>query len=311
MDTVTKPEAPADIWDNNVNSLSDWLCQEDAAQQINKHTGLQLELQPQSYGKISEHLLEDNDELTFKNLSDQSLIPLVCRLEMTTGSIIEKAIHLASTSWSKNVILVAPEFSNSELASLGWLNANSQSNVNFYAFQVEAWKDGDNISAELNLAAKPSDSMFLENQHAFWKNFAKYEFQSRQEEETDPELVHDFHPYYTGAGETIYLGSIKSPLNGYAIFDLKNQVIGVGARITGKKKEQYHADLFERKDSIQNAFPADIKLELTNEEPYNIWTKLEGADLYNRAKWDEYSEWILKTFGTFQELMPGLIHRVP
>jgi hypothetical protein len=311
MDTVTKPDAPADIWDNNVNNLSDWLSQEVAIQQINNHTGLLLELQPNRYGKISENLLEVNDELTFKNLSDQSFIPLVCRLNMTTGSIIETAIHLASISWSKNVILVAPEFSNSELNSLGWLNANSQSNVHFYAFQVEAWKDSTTLNAELDLVAKPSDSMFLEYQHAFWINFAKYELQERQKAETNPELVHDLHPYYTGAGETIYLGSIKSPLNGYAIFDLKNQVIGVGARITGKKKEKYHADLVERKDSIQNVFPSDIKLEFTNEEPYHIWTKLEGADLYNRAKWDEYCEWILKTFGTFQELIPALIHRVP
>jgi len=256
MDTVTKPEAPADIWDNNVNNLSDWLSQEVAIQQINNHTGLLLELQTKRYGKISENLLEVNDELTFKNLSDQSFIPLVCRLDMTTGSIIEKAIHLASISWSKNVILVAPEFSNSELNSLGWLNANSQSNVRFYAFQIEAWKDSKTINAELNLIAKPSDSMFLEHQHTFWINFANYELQKRQKAETNPELVHDLHPYYTGTSETIYLGSIKSPLNGFAIFDLKNQVIGVGARITGKKKEKYHADLVERKDCIQNAFPS-------------------------------------------------------
>jgi len=306
MDTVIKPENQADIWDNKATNISRWLIQNDALQQIKKQTGLSLEHLNLDSLAIAEDLDHDTSGLKFKNQNDGSIVTVIARITAPEEGFIEHAIGMASAYLSKTVICVSSEFSQSELNTISWLNANSAANVRFYAMKLEAWPTGTEVSAELSLASTPEDAMFNQLQTEFWTAFANYELKKRQDAETNDEIIHTIDSRMISSSNTITPRTFRTPCLSVVFFDPKTNTIGVGTRLRNSDKaERQHENLMYYKEEIEKAFPPDIKLQYTYKAPYDIWTKLEGADPYNRAKWDEYFEWILQTYDKFAEVIPG------
>ena len=184
--------------------------------------------------------------------------------------------------------------------AVDWLNAHTDSDLNFFLVEVKTYKIGDSKAAPLfNVVCKPNDwgraqrtassnitpgkKLHLE----YWQSFNEYlaEHDTINSEISQKKATTD-HWY------SVYLGSSDYKIS--LICNTDKSLASVYFEVKNDNKDIYDT-LFNKKDKIEEETGLKFKWEKNeNKKTSFIKTNIK-ADWDNREKWDDYSKWLCET----------------
>jgi hypothetical protein len=292
-------------WEHEADDFTPWLASEIRGDPVSKlEEALELDLavleEEKSVGRynvdIFAEVVDDNRKVIIEN-----------QLESSDHDHLGKSIAYASGVDADIIVWIAPRFYDEHRDAMQWLNENSREGVDLFAIRLEVWRIGNSEPAvRLNPIAEPSE----------WKEKAK-----RSEHElSDTETLRE--EYWTAFRDRIEEeNSVLSARKPFPDYYYNNPIgkAGVELQFTIKATENEigvalvirdDADLYRYLADDRDVIDSQLEQGVMWEEPEetragnarsNI-TVSKNVDVWDEARWEEYTEWMLQTGEQFHDV---------
>ena len=298
MDLGELVEVPLrEIWNNEQYDFSPWLSKPDNIRKLGDKIGIDITVDGTEVPVGSKYWI---DIYGHETDNDENRIIIENQLEDTNHDHLGKVITYASGKDARTMIWVVKRAQDEHRQAVDWLNAHTDSDLNFFLVEVKAYKIGDSKAAPLfNVVCKPNDwgraqrtassnitpgkKLHLE----YWQSFNEYlaEHDVASSEINQKKATTD-HWY------SIYLGSSDYKIS--LICNTDKSLASVYFEVKNDNKDIYDT-LFNKKDKIEEETGLKFKWEKNeNKKTSFIKTNIK-ADWDNREKWDDYSKWLCET----------------
>ncbi|WP_422485414.1 DUF4268 domain-containing protein [Gudongella sp. DL1XJH-153] len=141
------------IWKHEALDFTTWLAREENIELLSNEIGIEMQVAGTevSVGSFSVDILAEN-------INDGSKIIIENQLEQTNHDHLGKLITYASGLDASNIIWVFKYIREEHRRAIDWLNEITNSDVNFFAIQVELWKIGESLPApKFKIISSPND----------------------------------------------------------------------------------------------------------------------------------------------------------
>ena len=142
-----------EIWKHEEYDFSTWLAQEDNLALLGDAIGLDISLieRESSVGGYSVDIYAE-EQGTGKKIIIEN------QLEFTNHDHLGKIITYASGKDAKYIIWVVKQARDEHRQAIEWLNAHTDSEINFFLLEIELWRIGDSLPApKFNVVERPND----------------------------------------------------------------------------------------------------------------------------------------------------------
>ena len=142
-----------EIWKHEEYDFSTWLAQEDNLALLGDTVGLDICLleRESSVGGYSVDIYAE-EQGTGKKIIIEN------QLEFTNHDHLGKIITYASGKDAKYIIWVVKQARDEHRQAIEWLNAHTDSEINFFLLEIELWRIGDSLPApKFNVVERPND----------------------------------------------------------------------------------------------------------------------------------------------------------
>ena len=146
-----------ELWHHEQYDFSNWLAKDENIEMINEIIGLTLvDIDKEVYVGSYRCDLVANDETTGIKVIIEN------QLECSNHDHLGKIITYASGLDAKVVIWIVKEAREEHRSAIEWLNNNTGKEINFFLFELHAYKIGDSLPApKFEVIEKPND--FIKN----------------------------------------------------------------------------------------------------------------------------------------------------
>lgn len=234
--------------------------------------------------------------------SDDEHVVIENQFGKTDHDHLGKLVTYASGLKAKTIIWIAEEIRDEHRAACDWLNSISESDIRFFALEIELWRIGEsNPAPKFNVVSKPNDwsrttgvkarkiearaeTELKQAYQKFWDQFTKY----AKSAEPNLRFSEPRPSQYltTGVGAGIHIGC--------AISD-RNRQLKVEAVLKAENADAQLEYLKELGENFQNTFGAEIKWD---EKPGKARASLsilkEDIDPTEETTWNHQFEWMLR-----------------
>lgn len=144
---------PRKIWQQEAIDFTNWLAKSENLELLSNEIGIEIRLiQTKANASFSPIDILAEDETTGEK------IIIVNQLEPTNHDILGKIITYASGFDAKTIIWIVTKVRDEHKQAIDWLNKHTDSEINFFAIEVEVWKIGDSPYApKFQVIAKPNN----------------------------------------------------------------------------------------------------------------------------------------------------------
>ena len=142
-----------DIWQSEAQDFTPWLAGEDNLALLGDTLGIDLELEAveQNVGPFRA------DILCKDTLSDRWVL-VENQLERTDHTHLGQLMTYAAGLNAVTIVWIAARVADEHRAAMDWLNEITDTEVRFFALEVELWRIGDSPAApKFNVVSKPND----------------------------------------------------------------------------------------------------------------------------------------------------------
>ena len=142
-----------EIWKHEEYDFSAWLAQEDNLTLLGDTVGLDICLieRESSVGGYSVDIYAE-EQGTGKKIIIEN------QLEFTNHDHLGKIITYASGKDAKYIIWIVKQARDEHRQAIEWLNAHTDSEINFFLLEIELWRIGDSLPApNFNIVERPND----------------------------------------------------------------------------------------------------------------------------------------------------------
>jgi hypothetical protein len=142
-----------DTWQSEAKDFTPWLAQEDNLSLLGETLGIDLELEAveQNVGPFRA------DILCKDTLSDRWVL-VENQLERTDHAHLGQLMTYAAGLNAVTIVWIAARVAEEHRAAMDWLNEITDTEVRFFALEVELWRIGDSPAApKFNVVSKPND----------------------------------------------------------------------------------------------------------------------------------------------------------
>lgn len=142
-----------DAWQTEAQDFTPWLAGEDNLALLSDTLGIDLELEAveQNVGPFRA------DILCKDTLSDRWVL-IENQLERTDHTHLGQLITYAAGLDAVTIVWIAARVTDEHRAALDWLNEITDTEVRFFALEVELWRIADSVPApKFNVVSKPND----------------------------------------------------------------------------------------------------------------------------------------------------------
>jgi len=294
-----------EIWPHEANDFSKWLAKKENMEILCEEIGLEIQIisTEASVGSFAVDILGEETNTGKKIIIEN-------QLETTNHDHLGKIITYASGLEANYIIWIFKTIRDEHRRAIDWLNEVTDSEVNFFAIQMELWKIGDSSPApKFNIISSPndwakavrqsqsSDSMSENNvfQLDFWKGFSDYLVQNKSKIKPRKPRGQHWYDFSIGSSQA-HLSFIVSVLNNFVRIDF----------YINNNKALFH-DLSQHKEEIEKELNYKMDWqELPNAKASRIAYQLDLKDIkdpneiFKAYKWFmENGEKIEKAFSKF------------
>lgn len=244
-----------------------------------------------------------------KDTGNDRYVVIENQLEETNHDHLGKAITYASALNASAIVWIAPQFTDEHKRVLDWLNDNISGEVGFlgfYGVTVELWQIDDSRPAvRFNVVSYPSESI---RQTAISK--------ASKEPSEIKKLQYDFWTQFRDAMQaTGKVASLRSPRPQYwydiplgrsnihlsLTANTSDNRIGVRIYIRGIVADAALKQLEPQREAIEQEIGCKLEWNPHPEKQDKVIVLRTSADLQNRAKWNEYINWLVQNTLKFRD----------
>lgn len=285
-----------DIWKTEAQDFTPWLAGEDNLALLSDTLGIDLELEAveQNVGPFRA------DILCKDTLSDRWVL-VENQLERTDHTHLGQLMTYAAGLDAVTIVWIASRIADEHRAAMDWLNEITDTEVRFFALEVELWRIGESSAApKFNVVSKPDDwsqtteraarahadgalTPLKQQYLAYWSRFLEKVAESEPKLRFSRPSATQYVTLGMGAGIQIYCAIRAS-----------DRSIRVGASIQGKNPDAKF-QLFEaRKQEIESALGFSLDwLEKSGRQRFGVEIVKHDADPTIESDWGWQHEWLL------------------
>lgn len=283
------------------SDFTPWLALEENISNLGTAIGIELEVENTevSVGPYSADILA-------KDTGTGKYVIIENQLEKTNHDHLGKAITYGSVLDASAIIWIASEFTEEHKKALDWLNDHTNNEIAFFGVKVELWQIDNSMPALIfNVISNPINiirqtalkkataelSEARKLQFEFWS-----EFRNRLIKTKDIPSVQSPRPQYWF---DISLG--KSYINLSATANTFDKKMSVRVYISNKIAEIALPELEKDKEEIEKEIGKKLEWNPFPDKMDKIISLSIDADIWNKAKWNDYLNWLTETVIKFRK----------
>lgn len=284
------------VWQTEAQDFTPWLAREDNLALLGETLGIDLELEAveQNVGPFRA------DILCKDTLSDRWVL-VENQLERTDHTHLGQLMTYAAGLDAVTIVWIAAKVADEHRAAMDWLNEITDTEVRFFALEVELWRIGMSPAApKFNVVSKPND----------WSRSTTAAKRSVEETLTPTRALQQ--RYWNGVqGLLAQKGGPMRPVSAPAQSWLSHGIgkTGVGlnmamntrdnwARVeiylAGKWAKQDFATLEARKSELDAAFGAPLDWQALPEKQDARICYTLNADVSDETDWPRQHDWLVR-----------------
>lgn len=285
------------IWQTEAYHFTPWLAQNLDILAETLDMELEIEAQEKNVGPFRADIL-------CKDTLDNSWVLIENQLERTDHTHLGQLMTYASGLQAVTIIWISTHFTEEHRSALDWLNTITDDNFTFFGLEVELWQIGDSpVAPKFNIVSKPNDWSRSVNQAArkietdaltdikaaqleFWTQLAE-KHRSTANSNLRPQKPMPQH-------WTVYrIGRSGFHISG--LHNTRDKCIGVELYIDHQYAKDFYNQLYAQKEEIEAEIGHElIWKELPTKNASRILLYWNDVDPMDRARWDEYQDWLIK-----------------
>ncbi len=298
-----------EVWTIEDRNFTPWLCQDANLKLLGDTIGLQLELEARekSVGSFSADVL-------CKDMASDTWVLIENQLERTDHTHLGQLLTYAAGLNATTIVWISRKLTEEHRAALDWLNEITNERFSFFGLEIEVWQIGKSDKApKFNVVSKPNDWSrtvsaaasqleLTETQRLqldFWAQFRRF-----VDDHGAPLGIPDPAP-----GSEMWIGDSlargfslraiastwNSGSNSYESNELRVELV-MDTEDAGR-----HFDaLQDRSERIESDLGALTWHSTPNVRTRRVYARRD-ANLSDRERWPEYSQWLMDNLKAFDE----------
>ncbi len=288
------------FWPNEQHNFTPWLAEEDNVVKLGAAIGLELEVE-----RIEAAVGPYSADILAKDTATGTYVVIENQLEKTNHDHLGKLITYGSVLDASAIVWIASEFTEEHARALAWLNDNTSEDLAFYGVRLEVWQIEDSKpTVVFNVISRPagvkpkdatgSDGELSEArklQLDFWTAVRDKLLESKvipSAQKARPQYWFD-----------VALGRSGIVLSNVA--NTYENRIGVRTYISNKIADVVLPQLLEQREEIEREIGAKLEWDPNPEARDKIIRISRSANLADRAKMDEYVDWMVDMVARFRK----------
>jgi hypothetical protein len=300
LSRITKVN-PREIWKHEALDFTKWLAKEENISVLCEELGIEIEniKAEAAAGRYNVDIIGDESYSKRKVIIENQLEP-------TDHKHLGQILTYASAYDAALIIWVVTDYTEEHRQAIDWFNRNIAVGISFFLVQIEVYKIEDSSPApKFNIICEPNDwgktikksengDAFSElklQQQEFWEVMKEYasSIATSLNYSRPPKPQH----WYEMA-----LGTSKCCIS----LTQNSQKKYVGCELYIWSDTELFKKLFSQKDQIEKELGFEVQwMELPNATASRIIITYSG-DPRDRAKWDEYKKWLVRTADLFSKV---------
>ncbi|RBI77019.1 DUF4268 domain-containing protein [Roseovarius sp. TE539] len=295
-----------DIWQSEAQHFTPWLAREDNLVLLGETLGIDLELEAveQNVGPFRA------DILCKDTLSDRWVL-VENQLERTDHTHLGQLMTYAAGLDAVTIVWIAARVADEHRAAMDWLNEITDSEVRFFALEVELWRIGGSPAApKFNVVSKPNDWSRSTNEAkraASGDEVTETKALQLEYWQTLNTLIERRNgPLKTRSGRPQHWQNYSVGRTGFRITasvnSRENRIRAELFMYSDDAKQFFHL-LFEKRAEIESAFGQKLDWdELPGRKGARISLSKDGVDFSRIGDWERQHEWLAEHLEQFHRV---------
>ena len=291
------------VWAHEAADFTPWLTKEENVNRLGLVLGMELEVENTevAVGPYSADILA-------RDTGSGAYVVIENQLKKINHDHLGKAITYAAALDAGTVVWIAVDFTEEHRRAIDWLNNNSTGDVGFFGVRLEVWQiDSSRPAVRFNVVSRPADA-------ATRAATGKVEVGLSETRKLQLEWWTHFSEALRDTGE---LPSIQTPKprywydvsigrTGFTLSNVADTFSGrVGVRVYMRAKyggQVALRQLLDEKAEIEGELGHSVEWDPNPEASDKTIASLIDADLQDRSKWPEYTEWLVSEVLNFRRV---------
>jgi hypothetical protein len=296
-----------EVWKHEALDFTNWLAQPENLELLSDEIGIDIRLiqTEASVGNFNVDILAE-EENTGKKIVIEN------QLETTDHDHLGKIITYASGFDAEVIVWIVKSVRDEHKQAVDWLNEHTDSDVNVFVIQMEAWRIANSpVAPKFHVVAKPND----------WAKAVKKA--TTQNELSDTKLLQldfwtKFKEYAQEKGGNIKLRKVY-PQHWYDIsfgsssahiaLTVNTQSDQIACEIYIPDSKKLFADLYAHKDEIEEELGELLDWHELPEKRASRIKLITSGELANQGDWGSYHAWLLQKVSDFQRVFTKFIRQ--
>ncbi len=290
-----------EVWKHEALDFTNWLAQQDNIEILSDEIGIDMSVieTESSVGSFSLDILAE------EVISGRKIV-IENQLEMTNHDHLGKIITYASGLNAEIIIWIVASVRDEHKQAIDWLNEHTDSNINFFAIQMEVWKILDSPYApKFHVIAKPNDwakavkitshtnelSETKQLQLNFWTSFKEYVINvdsSLRLRKPYPQHWYDINAGFAS--------------NAYITLTLNSQSGEMACEVYIPDSKKLFNALYKRKDLIECELSKELEWKELPVKKASRIKLISKADITHQQEWEQYFSWMLNNVMLFKRI---------
>lgn len=289
-----------EVWKHEAYDFSNWLAKPENLELLSDEIGIDiLVIQTEaSVGNFNVDILAEESNSGRK-------IVIENQLEPTDHEHLGKIITYASGMDAEIVIWIVRSVRDEHKQAIDWLNEHTDSEVNFFAIQMEVWKIADSpCAAKFHVIAQPNDwAKAVKNasghselsdtklvQLDFWTRFKEFV----QDKNGTIRLRKAYPQYWYDVGFGF--------ANAHLALSINSQSDQLGCEVYIPDSKPLYAALFAQKENIESELGEQLVWEELPQKKASRIKLVRQGSLWAEDSWSDYHQWMLENATNFQKI---------
>ena len=298
-----------EVWKHEAINFTNWLAESENLESLSDEIGIDISLiqTEASVGSFNVDILAEEENTGRK-------IVIENQLETTDHDHLGKIITYASGFDAEIIIWIVKSVRDEHKQAIDWLNEHTDSNINFFAIQMEVWKIGESPYApKFHVIAQPNDwakavkKATSQNEYSdtkllqlqFWDKFKEFA--------VDKNAKIKLRKAYPQHWYDISFGSSNAHLS----LTVNSQTQQLACEIYIPNLKPLFNLFHKHKADIETEIGSQLVWEELPEKKASRIKLIKQGDFTNQDSWNEYHEWLLESAINFQNVFRKIIQKYP
>lgn len=302
-----------DIWQSEAQDFTPWLAGEDNLALLGETLGIDLELEA-----VEQNIGPFRADILCKDTLSDRWVLVENQLERTDHTHLGQLMTYAAGLDAVTIVWVAARVADEHRAAMDWLNEITDTEVRFFALEVELWCIGDSPAApKFNVVSKPND--WSRNTSAAKKSVENAPLTASQQE-----LIEYWEAFEDVLSQTTNRVRAVKPLpQNWLVHSIGKSSITLNSSInrrecwiraelylTGKKAQTYFDVLKTDREAIENELGETLTWYEEASQDRRVYITSHFPDVTKRETWPKQHAWLAQKLAQLHGVFSEQVRRL-